>query len=80
MANGQLALGAVGLTVATRAEAERMSGAGCEGVFWTRQPSGKNNSLRVVALRSKDGDAEMKLGQRVEIFTTNLDMTVAAQR
>lgn len=54
IAKRQLALGAIGLTVATMAEAELMSGAGCKGVFWTRQPVGKNNTLRAIALAKKD--------------------------
>jgi D-serine deaminase-like pyridoxal phosphate-dependent protein len=40
IAKRQLSLGAIGLTVATMAEAELMSASGCKGVFWTRQPVG----------------------------------------
>ena len=54
IAKRQIALGAIGLTVATCAEAELMSGAGCKNVFWTRQPVGKNNTLRAMALAKKD--------------------------
>src|ERR1051326_763156 len=54
IAKRQMALGAIGLTVATCAEAELMSAAGCKNVFWTRQPVGKNNTLREIALAKKD--------------------------
>jgi D-serine deaminase-like pyridoxal phosphate-dependent protein len=54
IAKRQIALGAIGLTVATCAEAELMSAAGCRNVFWTRQPVGKNNTLRAMALAKKD--------------------------
>jgi D-serine deaminase-like pyridoxal phosphate-dependent protein len=54
VAKRQIALGAIGLTVATIAEAELMSGAGIRGVFLTRQPAGKNNIARVVALSKRD--------------------------
>lgn len=54
IAKRQIALGAIGLTTATIAEAELMSGAGIKGVFWTRQPAGKNNITRAVALSKRD--------------------------
>jgi D-serine deaminase-like pyridoxal phosphate-dependent protein len=54
IAKRQIALGAIGLTVATCAEAELMSSSGCKNVFWTRQPVGKNNTLRAMALAKKD--------------------------
>ncbi|MBI3695938.1 MAG: alanine racemase, partial [Acidobacteria bacterium] len=50
----QIALGAIGATTATIAESELMSGAGIKSVFWTRQPAGKNNINRVVALSKRD--------------------------
>ena len=50
----QLALDAIGLTTATIAESELMSGAGFKGVFWTRQPAGRNNISRAVALSQQD--------------------------
>jgi D-serine deaminase-like pyridoxal phosphate-dependent protein len=54
VAKRQIALGAIGLTVATIAEAELMSGAGIRGVFLTRQPAGKNNIARAAALSKRD--------------------------
>jgi len=54
IAKRQIALGAIGLTTATMAESELMSGAGIKGVFWTRQPAGKNNITRAVALAKRD--------------------------
>jgi D-serine deaminase-like pyridoxal phosphate-dependent protein len=54
IAKRQIALGAIGLTVATCAEAELMSASGCKNVFWTRQPVGVNNTLRAIALAKKD--------------------------
>ena len=46
----QIAQGAIGLTCATMAEAELMSGAGIKHVLWTKQPVSKNNITRAVAL------------------------------
>jgi len=54
LAKRQIGLGAIGLTTATIAESELMSGAGIKGVFWTRQPAGKNNITRAVALSKRD--------------------------
>jgi D-serine deaminase-like pyridoxal phosphate-dependent protein len=54
VARRQLSLGAIGLTTATIAEAELMSSSGFKGVFWTRQPAGKNNIGRAVALAKRD--------------------------
>src|SRR6476646_8362857 len=54
VARHQIAQGAIGLTVATIAEAELFSGAGIKGVLWTKQPVGVNNSQRAVALSKKD--------------------------
>jgi 3-hydroxy-D-aspartate aldolase len=54
VAKHQMAEGAVGLTVATIAEAELFSGAGIQGVLWTKQPVGVNNIQRAVALSKKD--------------------------
>jgi D-serine deaminase-like pyridoxal phosphate-dependent protein len=50
----QIAQGAVGLTCATIAEAELMSGAGIRHVLWTKQPASRNNITRTVALSKKD--------------------------
>lgn len=54
VAKRQIALGAVGLTVATIAEAELMSGAGIKGVLWTKQPASTNNIQRAIALTKRD--------------------------
>ena len=50
----QIALGAIGATTATVAETELMSAAGIKGAFWTRQPAGRNNITRAVALSKRD--------------------------
>src|SRR5581483_11910732 len=50
----QVARGAIGLTCATMAEAELMSGAGIKSVLWTKQPVSTNNTARAVALSKKD--------------------------
>ncbi len=54
VAKRQIAAGAIGLTCATIAEAELFSGAGIQGVLWTKQPVGINNIQRTVALSKKD--------------------------
>jgi D-serine deaminase-like pyridoxal phosphate-dependent protein len=54
IARRQLALGGIGVTVATVAEAELMSHAGVTGVLLTRQPTSKNNIGRTVALAKRD--------------------------
>jgi 3-hydroxy-D-aspartate aldolase len=54
VAKRQIAQGAIGLTCATIAEAELMSGAGIKHVLWTKQPASKNNITRAVALSKKD--------------------------
>src|SRR5215469_12571040 len=54
IAKRQIAKGAVGLTVATIAEAELMSGTGIKHVLWTKQPASLNNIARAVALSKKD--------------------------
>src|SRR5579863_2073194 len=50
----QMAHGAIGLTCATIAEAELMSGAGLKNVMWTKQPASRNAIERAVALSKKD--------------------------
>ena len=50
----QMKLGAIGLTTATIAESELMSGAGITGVLWTKQPASVNNLLRAIALTKRD--------------------------
>jgi hypothetical protein len=54
VAKRQIAEGAVGLTCATMAEAELMSGAGIKHVLWTKQPASVNNISRAVALSRRD--------------------------
>ncbi len=54
VAKRQLALGSIGVTVATVAEAELMSHSGIPGVLLTRQPTSKNNITRVIALAKRD--------------------------
>ena len=54
VAKRQVAEGAIGLTVATIAEAELMSGAGIKNVLWTKQPASTNNIARAVALSKRD--------------------------
>ena len=54
IARRQLALGGVGVTVATVAEAELMSHSGITGVLLTRQPASKNNIGRAIALAKRD--------------------------
>lgn len=54
VAKRQIGLGAIGLTVATIAEAELMSGAGIQGVLWTKQPASQNNIQRAIALSKRD--------------------------
>ena len=46
----QMAQGAIGLTCATIAEAELMSGSGIKNVMWTKQPASRNGIERAVAL------------------------------
>ena len=50
----QVAAGAIGLTCATIAEAELMSGGGIKHVLWTKQPTSVNNITRAVALSKRD--------------------------
>jgi len=54
VARRQIAHGAIGLTCATIAEAELMSGAGIQHVLWTKQPASVNNISRAVALSKRD--------------------------
>jgi D-serine deaminase-like pyridoxal phosphate-dependent protein len=54
IAQRQLAMGAIGVTCATVAECELMSHAGIDNILLTRQPAGKNNIGRVIALATHD--------------------------
>jgi D-serine deaminase-like pyridoxal phosphate-dependent protein len=54
IAKRQIALGALGVTTATIAESELMSGSGIKGVLWTKQPVSKNNIARAIVLSRKD--------------------------
>src|SRR5437764_6497283 len=54
VAKRQIASGAIGLTAATIAESELMSGAGIKHVLWTKQPASLNNISRTIALTKRD--------------------------
>ncbi len=54
IAKRQVAMGAVGVTTATIAESELMSGAGIKGVLWTKQPASHNNIIRSINLTKRD--------------------------
>src|SRR5580693_9273945 len=54
IARRQIALGGIGVTCATVAECELMSGAGIHNILLTRQPTSKNNIGRVIALAKRD--------------------------
>ncbi|MDQ6665522.1 MAG: alanine racemase [Acidobacteriota bacterium] len=54
VARRQVAKGAIGITCATIAEAELMSGGGIKNVLWTKQPASVNNISRAIALSKKD--------------------------
>jgi len=54
VARQQMADGAIGLSCSTIAEAELFSDAGLKGMLWTKQPVGKNNTQRAIALSKKD--------------------------
>jgi D-serine deaminase-like pyridoxal phosphate-dependent protein len=54
VARRQYAAGAIGLSCSTIAEAELFSNAGMKGMLWTKQPVGRNNTQRAIALSKKD--------------------------
>lgn len=54
VAKRQLATGAIGVTCATIAEAELMSGGGIQHVLWTKQPASLNNISRAIVLTKRD--------------------------
>jgi D-serine deaminase-like pyridoxal phosphate-dependent protein len=54
VAKRQIAAGAIGLTSATIAESELMSGSGIKNVLWTKQPASVNNISRAIALSKRD--------------------------
>jgi D-serine deaminase-like pyridoxal phosphate-dependent protein len=54
IAKRQLALGSIGVTCATVAEAELMAHSGVTGVLLTRQPTSKNNIGRVIMLAKRE--------------------------
>ena len=68
IAQRQMAMGAIGVTCATVAECELMSHAGIDNVLLTRQPAGKNNIGRVIALAKHD-----------PTFSTVVDDPIAAE-
>ena len=59
----QIAQGAIGLTCATIAEAELMSGAGIKHVLWTKQPASVNNISRAIALSKTRPDFHVRRGR-----------------
>lgn len=50
----QIALGAIGVTVATVAEAELMSGAGIKGVLLTSNAAGREKTMRAIGIAKRD--------------------------
>jgi D-serine deaminase-like pyridoxal phosphate-dependent protein len=54
VAKAQRDAGAIGLTCSTIAEAELFSDAGFKGMMFTKQPVGRNNTQRAIALSKKD--------------------------
>ncbi len=54
IAKRQVALGSLGITCATVAEAELMVGAGIPNVLYSSQAAGKNKIARTIALATKD--------------------------
>ena len=54
VAKAQIAHGAIGLTCATIAEAELMSGSGIQNIMWTKQPASRNGIERAIALSIQD--------------------------
>jgi 3-hydroxy-D-aspartate aldolase len=54
IAKRQAELGAIGVTVATEAEAELFSAAGIKGVLMTRQAAGREKTTRMAALARRD--------------------------
>src|SRR5688572_27143097 len=68
IAHRQARLGSIGVTCATIAECELMSKSGIRGVLLTRQPAGKNNIDRTVALAKEDAT-----------FATVVDDPIAAE-
>ncbi len=54
IAKRQAALGAIGVTVATEAEAELFSDSGVKGVLMTRQAAGREKTMRMVAIAKRD--------------------------
>jgi len=68
IAQRQMAMGAIGVTCATVAECELMSRAGIANILLTRQPAGRNNIGRVIALAKHD-----------PAFSTVVDDPIAAE-
>ncbi len=54
IAKRQIALGSIGVTCATIAEAELMAQSGIKGILLTRQPASKNNIVRAIALAKRE--------------------------
>ncbi len=73
----QVAMGAIGLTCATIAEAELFSRAGIKNVLWTKQPVSVNNIQRTVAL-SKDDPTFMFVVDNPQVVDWVEDAAAAA--
>ncbi len=78
IAKRQVALGSIGVTVATEAEAELMSGSGVKGVLLTRQAAGKEKTNRMVALAKRDTTFHMIVDDIV--MAESLDAAAGAAR
>jgi D-serine deaminase-like pyridoxal phosphate-dependent protein len=78
IARRQQSLGAIGVTVATEAEAELMSGSGIKGVLLTRQPAGREKTTRVVAVAKRDPSFITIVDDPV--MADQLDLAAAAAR
>jgi D-serine deaminase-like pyridoxal phosphate-dependent protein len=72
-----MAMGSIGVTVATEAEAELMSNSGVKGVLLTRQAAGKEKTTRMVALAKRDPTFLMVVDD--PSMAVQLDMAAGAE-
>jgi len=77
IAKRQMAMGSIGVTVATEAEAELMSNSGVKGVLLTRQAAGKEKTTRMVALAKRDPTFLMVVDD--PSMAVQLDMAAGAE-
>jgi D-serine deaminase-like pyridoxal phosphate-dependent protein len=77
IAKRQMAMGSIGVTVATEAEAELMSNSGVKGVLLTRQAAGKEKTNRMVALAKRDPTFHMIVDD--PSMADQLDMAAGAE-